>query len=45
MTSVNLEIIAGADHRLQDAAGRTMTEAVLMKIDAWLHLRKVERGA
>ena len=45
MTSVNLEIIAGADHRLQDAAGRTMTEAVLMKVDAWLHLRKAERGA
>ena len=45
MTSVNPEIIAGADHRLQDAAGRTMTEAVLMKIDAWLHLRKAERGA
>ena len=45
MTSVNLEIIAGADHRLQDAAGRTMTEAVLMKVDAWLHLRKAQRGA
>src|SRR5438132_564065 len=45
MTSVNLEIIAGADHRLQDAAGRTMTEAVLMNVDAWLHLRKAERGA
>src|SRR5437667_3646110 len=45
MTSVNLEIIAGADHRLQDAAGRTMTEAVLMKVDAWLHLRQAQRGA
>ena len=45
MTSVNLEIIGGADHRLKDAAGRTMTEAVLMPIEAWLHLRKKERGA
>src|SRR5256884_4895470 len=45
LTRAQLEIIAGADHRLQDATGRTMTEAVLMKIDAWLHLRKAERGA
>src|SRR2546423_3144902 len=45
MTSVNLEIIAGADHRLKDAAGRTMTEAVLMPVEAWLHLRKKERDA
>jgi hypothetical protein len=45
MTSVNLEIIGGADHRLKDAAGRIMSEAVLMKVEAWLHLRKAERGA
>jgi len=35
----------GADHRLKAAAGRIMSEAVLMKVEAWLHLRKAERGA
>jgi predicted alpha/beta-hydrolase family hydrolase len=45
MTSVNLEIIGGADHRLKDAAGRTMTEAVLMPVEAWLRLRKKQHLA
>ena len=44
MTTVNLEVIAGADHRLEDASGRPMTEAVLLKCEAWLRLRKEERG-
>jgi uncharacterized protein len=43
MTSVNLEIVARADHRLQDATGRPMTEAALMPIEAWLRLRRKER--
>lgn len=45
MTSVNLEVIAGADHRMEDSAGRAMTEAALMPIEAWLRLRKAERGS
>lgn len=45
MTSVNLEIVAGADHRLQDAARRPMTEAALLPIEAWLRLRKAQRTA
>jgi alpha/beta superfamily hydrolase len=44
MTSVNLEIVARADHRLQDAAGRPMTEAALMPVEAWLRLRRKERN-
>jgi hypothetical protein len=44
MTSVNLEVVAGADHRLEDAAGRAMTEAALMPTEAWLRLRKAERA-
>jgi alpha/beta superfamily hydrolase len=43
MTSVNLEIVARADHRLQDPAGRPMTEAALMPVEAWLRLRRKER--
>ncbi len=43
MPGVNLEILAGADHRLQDAAGRPMTQAVVMKCEAWLRLRREER--
>ncbi len=39
MTTVNLEVIAGADHRLQDAAGLPLTETVLMKCEAWLRIR------
>jgi hypothetical protein len=42
MTSVNLEIVARADHRLQDPAGRPMTEAALMPVEAWLRLRRKE---
>src|SRR5256885_14395974 len=45
MTSVNLEIIAGADHRLKDAAGRTMTEAGLMPVQAWWYPRQKGRAA
>ncbi|HYU05851.1 MAG TPA: alpha/beta family hydrolase [Thermoplasmata archaeon] len=37
---LNLEILAGADHRLEDAKGRPVTEAVLIKCDAWLSSRK-----
>jgi len=44
MPTVNLEILAGADHRLEDAGGRPMTQAVLMKCEAWLRLRKAQRG-
>ena len=44
MPHVNLEVIAGADHRLQDAAGRAMTEAVISKCEAWLRLRKEKRS-
>lgn len=43
MTSLNLEVVARADHRLQDAAGRPMTEAALMPVEAWLRLRRKER--
>ena len=45
MTFVSLEVIDGADHRLQDAAGRTMTEAALLPTEAWVRLRKGERSA
>ena len=45
MTCVNLKVIAGADHHLQDAARRTMTEAALVPTEAWLRLRKAERSA
>jgi uncharacterized protein len=44
MPSLNLEVIGGADHRLQDATGRAMTEAALMPIEAWLRLRRQERS-
>lgn len=45
MTSVNLEVVAGADHRLEDAAGRPMTESALLPTEAWLRLRKAERAS
>lgn len=45
MTSVNLEVVAGADHRLENAAGRAMTEAALLPTEAWLRLRKAERAS
>ena len=45
MPHVNVEILAGADHRLEDAKGRPMTEAVVPKCEAWLRLRKEERGS
>ena len=44
MPHVNLEAIAGVDHRLEDASDRPMTEDVLLKCEAWLRLRKEERG-
>ncbi len=37
---LDLEIIAGADHRLEDAGGKPMTAAVLEKCEAWLRVRK-----
>ncbi len=36
---INLEVLAGADHRLQDASGHPMVETVMMKCEAWLRLR------
>ena len=45
MPHVNVEILAGADHRLEDTKGRPMTEAVVPKCEAWLRLRKEERGS
>ena len=36
MPFIQLEIIEGADHRLKDPAGRTMTEHVIPKCEAWL---------
>ena len=45
LTSMNLEVIAHADHRLQDAAGRVMTEAVFPPVEAWLRLQKKDRVA
>jgi len=44
LTSVNLEVLAHADHRLQDASGRVMIEAVLFPVEAWLHLRREQRA-
>ena len=43
MPNVNLEVLAGADHRFRSAAGRPMTEAVLFPVEAWLRLRKEEQ--
>lgn len=43
MPSVNLEVLAGADHRFRTSSGRTMTEAVLFPVEAWLRLRKEEQ--
>jgi predicted alpha/beta-hydrolase family hydrolase len=43
MPNVDLEVIAGANHRFQASAGRAMTEAVLFPVEAWLHLRKGEQ--
>ncbi len=43
MPSVNLEVIAGADHRFRSSAGRAMTEAILFPVEAWLRLRKGEQ--
>ena len=45
MPHVSLEVIALADHRLEDANGRPMTEPVLQKCEAWLRLQKAERSA
>ena len=45
MPHVSLEVIAGADHRLQDASGRAMAEAVISSCEAWLRLRRGARGA
>jgi hypothetical protein len=39
MHEVNLEVIEGGDHRLQDAKGHPLTETVLMKCEAWLRIR------
>ena len=36
---INLEVLAGADHRLQDASGLPMVETVMMKCEAWLRIR------
>lgn len=41
--SLNLEVLSGADHRLQDARGRVLIEPVMMKAEAWLRLRREER--
>jgi predicted alpha/beta-hydrolase family hydrolase len=43
MPSVNLEVIAGADHRFRTSSGKPMTEAVLLPVEAWLRLRKEEQ--
>jgi uncharacterized protein len=43
LPSVDLEVIGGADHRFRAASGRTMTEAVLLPVEAWLRLRKEEQ--
>ena len=43
MPSVNLEVIAGADHRFRTSSGKLMTEAVLLPVEAWLRLRKGEQ--
>ena len=40
---LDLEIIAGADHRLEDSGGKPMTAAVLEKCEAWLRVRKGAR--
>lgn len=39
MHHVNLEVIEGGDHRLQDKKGRLLKETVLMKCEAWLRIR------
>ena len=44
LSYLNLEILAGADHRLEDAKGRPVTEAVLTKAHAWLSLRRKTIG-
>jgi predicted alpha/beta-hydrolase family hydrolase len=43
MPNVNLEVLAGADHRFRSTAGRPMTEALLFPVEAWLRLRKEEQ--
>ena len=40
MPSVNLAVIGRADHRLEDAKGRPMTEAVLAPCETWLRQQK-----
>lgn len=39
MPSVNVEVVGGADHRLKDSDGRSMTETVLLVCEAWLRVR------
>lgn len=40
MPQIDLKIIGGADHRLEDASGRPMTEAIVSTCEVWLTLRK-----
>jgi len=42
---VNLEVIEGADHRLEDREGHPLVESILMKCEAWLRLRLEEERA
>ena len=44
LSHLDLEILAGADHRLEDAKGRPVTEAVLLECEAWLRARRRERN-
>ena len=44
LSHLDLEVLGSADHRLEDAKGRPLTEAVLRKCDAWLRVRRKERG-
>lgn len=44
MPEVDLKIIAGADHRLEDAAGRPMIDAVVRACEVWLKVRKEGDG-
>jgi len=39
MHEVNLEVIEGGDHRLQDSRGHPLLETVLLKCEAWLRIR------
>src|SRR6266540_3840184 len=43
LSHLNLVLLASADHRLEDAKGRPVTEAVLLKCEAWLRVRRKER--